>query len=120
MTDASFAAMKCAVRVRLPRFKGECIAALTLGRRTGRTHAADAGGSGLACLHGRITAAMSCLSTVRDARALGAVTATSANVNSAAAEAANVVEFRFIFSSFVCLQLAQQSPAGESQGAVSR
>lgn len=67
MTAALFAAMKCAVRVRLLRFKGECIAALTLGRRTGRTHAADAGGSGLACLHGRITAAMSCLSTVRDA-----------------------------------------------------
>ena len=67
MTAALFAAMKCSVRVRLLRFKGECIAALTLGRRTGRTHAADAGGSGLACLHGRITAAMSCLSTVRDA-----------------------------------------------------
>src|SRR5260370_29542914 len=38
-----------------------------LGRRNERARAADAGGCGLACLHGLIAAAMSCLSATRNA-----------------------------------------------------
>src|SRR3981081_930001 len=38
-----------------------------LGRGIKRTRSADAGGCGPACLHGLITAAMSCLSAIRNA-----------------------------------------------------